>query len=63
MEEAKATLPTYDLEMGKIYVVPEKAYESSQIWYYMESKGFASHTIAPRRCEGNGASRRRPSSS
>jgi len=27
MEEAKATLPTYDLEMGKIYVVPEKAYE------------------------------------
>lgn len=27
MEEAKATLPTYDLEMGRIYVVPEKAYE------------------------------------
>jgi hypothetical protein len=27
MEEARATLPTYDLEMGKIYVVPEKAYE------------------------------------
>ncbi len=27
MEEAKETLPTYDLEMGRIYVVPEKAYE------------------------------------
>ena len=27
MEEAKATVPTYVLEMGKIYVVPEKAYE------------------------------------
>jgi Na+/proline symporter len=26
-EEAKATLPTYDLKMGKIYVVPEIAYE------------------------------------
>jgi len=27
MEEAKATLPTYDLGIGKIYVAPEKAYE------------------------------------
>lgn len=27
MEEARATLPTYDLETGKIYVAPEKAYE------------------------------------
>ena len=27
MEAAQATLPTYDLDMGKIYVVPEKAYE------------------------------------
>jgi Na+/proline symporter len=26
-EEAKATLPTYDLKTGKIYVVPEIAYE------------------------------------
>ena len=62
IEEAKATLPAYDLKTGKIYVVPEIAYEvfTDQITHGVEGLCITHH--GSRGCAGfAGASRRRPS--
>jgi len=65
VEEKKETLPTYDLTRGRIYIVPDIAYEvfTDQITHGVRRAVY--HPLLPRRRSRLplGIQRRRPSSS